>query len=147
MFHNEAKYPDSFTFNPERFSDEKKNAELEINELPKIAFGFGRRYVTYEYAGHRMFTPCFPQCLSRPLARARHHMDHDRVGPGHLQRLQAQGCEWRRHRAARRVHRRFYQVCVQLARQYLFLNLCSGSVDQSRLNVPSPLAQGRLWPL
>lgn len=43
ILHDEAKYPDPFSFNPERFADEKKNAELEINELPYAAFGFGRR--------------------------------------------------------------------------------------------------------
>lgn len=43
MLHDETKYPDAFKFNPERYADEKKNAQLGINELPQIAFGFGRR--------------------------------------------------------------------------------------------------------
>lgn len=45
MFHDESKYPDSFRFEPNRYEDLKKNAELGINELPIIGFGFGRRYV------------------------------------------------------------------------------------------------------
>ena len=44
MFHDEAKYPDPYKFDPRRFEDEGKNAELGINELPLMTFGFGRRY-------------------------------------------------------------------------------------------------------
>lgn len=45
MLHDERKYPDSLKFKPERFEDMKRNAELGINDLPLIGFGFGRRYV------------------------------------------------------------------------------------------------------
>lgn len=43
MLHDERRYPDSSKFKPERFEDPKRNTDLGINELPLIAFGFGRR--------------------------------------------------------------------------------------------------------
>ncbi|KAI0926827.1 hypothetical protein AcV5_007515 [Taiwanofungus camphoratus] len=43
MLHDERKYPDPLRFHPDRYADEKRNAELGINEIPFAAFGFGRR--------------------------------------------------------------------------------------------------------
>lgn len=43
MLHDEALYPDPFTFNPDRFM---KNGKLNpaVMDPAQITFGFGRRY-------------------------------------------------------------------------------------------------------
>ncbi|KAL1738205.1 cytochrome P450, partial [Schizophyllum fasciatum] len=41
ILHDEDRYPDPMTFNPDRF--ESKSQETGQNELPESAFGFGRR--------------------------------------------------------------------------------------------------------
>ncbi|KDQ63647.1 hypothetical protein JAAARDRAFT_29676 [Jaapia argillacea MUCL 33604] len=43
MLHDEETYPDPLSFSPERYMDREKNAATGVNELPWIAFGFGRR--------------------------------------------------------------------------------------------------------
>ncbi|OBZ80086.1 O-methylsterigmatocystin oxidoreductase [Grifola frondosa] len=43
ILHDETTYPDPLRFDPDRYADSKRNAELGINELPYPAFGFGRR--------------------------------------------------------------------------------------------------------
>lgn len=42
MFHDEKIYPDSYTFNPDRFIKEGK-IDLSVQDPELIAFGFGRR--------------------------------------------------------------------------------------------------------
>ncbi|OCH95809.1 cytochrome P450 [Obba rivulosa] len=49
MLHDEATYPEPFRFYPDRYADSKSNAELGINELPWISFGFGRRMCPGRY--------------------------------------------------------------------------------------------------
>lgn len=46
VLHESSRYPDPLRFNPDRYTDEQRNKELGINELPLAAFGFGRRYVS-----------------------------------------------------------------------------------------------------
>ncbi|KAI0920500.1 hypothetical protein AcV5_010217 [Taiwanofungus camphoratus] len=43
MLHDEKTYPAPLQFQPERYADVERNAQLGINQIPLAAFGFGRR--------------------------------------------------------------------------------------------------------
>jgi cytochrome P450 len=43
ILHDENTYPEPHKFSPERFEKHEKNRLSSINELPHVAFGFGRR--------------------------------------------------------------------------------------------------------
>ena len=105
MLHDETKYPDAFKFNPERYADEKKNAQLGINELPQIAFGFGRRYVMDVYLQWLLISDTASQSLSWSLAGIRHCMGDYRIDSGRLQHRKTQRYKRRRHRTTLGIHR------------------------------------------
>ena len=49
MCHDEELYPDAFRFVADRFVDADGNRARGVNEVPLMAFGFGRRYVRGDY--------------------------------------------------------------------------------------------------